>query len=133
MIATITPVSIPVSLPSGSRKAYPGMALRTPVSGAGGLRCGPLLHLFLDQLALQDLAGRVARQLVDEDDLARHLVARQVLPHVALELVLGRLLAALEHHERAQALAEVLVLDSHGRDVAHGGVAGQPVLDLLRA
>ena len=32
------------------------------------------------ELALEDLAGRVARQLVDEHDLARHLVARRGSP-----------------------------------------------------
>ena len=36
------------------------------------------------QLPLEHLAGRVARQLVDEDDVARHLVAGQVGPHVLL-------------------------------------------------
>ena len=41
------------------------------------------------ELALEDLAGRVARQLVHEHDLARDLVAGEVLLDVRLELVLG--------------------------------------------
>ena len=41
----------------------------------------------LGQLALEDLAGGVARQLVEELDLARDLVAREVGLDVVLELV----------------------------------------------
>src|SRR5215212_3767052 len=42
------------------------------------------------QLPLEDLARRVARQLVvEEDHLARHLERRQALPHVALQLLPG--------------------------------------------
>src|SRR6185312_2848528 len=40
------------------------------------------------QFALEDLAGRVARELVDEHDLARGLVAGEVLLDVVLGVVL---------------------------------------------
>src|SRR6185436_1048285 len=70
-MATITPVSIPVLLPFGLGSAYPAL-------GEIRLLRRPLTLLLLDELALQHLAGGVARQLVDEDDLARHLVAREV-------------------------------------------------------
>src|SRR3954447_7721337 len=51
------------------------------------------LLLLVAQLALEHLAGRVARQLVHEGDFAGHLVAREVLLDVGLDLVLGELLA----------------------------------------
>src|SRR5690349_9074814 len=44
--------------------------------------------LVLLELALEDLAGRGARQLVDELDVARDLVAREVGLDVLLDLVL---------------------------------------------
>ena len=51
-----------------------------------------LLAVVLE-LALEHLAGRVARQLVDELDVARDLVAGQVGLDVLLDLVLGEVLA----------------------------------------
>ena len=66
---------------------------------------------------LEHLAGRVARQLVHEQDLAGHLEAGEV----ALDVVLHRLLvqagARAQHHEGAQALAELLVADADDRDL----------------
>src|SRR6266550_1378189 len=68
----------------------------------------------LRQLLLQHLAGRVAGELVDELDLARDLVAREVRLHVLLQLVLARL-AVLGHHEGLEMLPELLVVDAdHG-------------------
>src|ERR1700742_2417008 len=75
------------------------------------------LRVALRELALEDLPGRVARQLLQEDDLARDLVAGEVRLDVVLELVRGRLAAGVEHDERAQALAELLVLDADHRDL----------------
>src|SRR6478609_8175267 len=54
------------------------------------------------QLALEDLAGRVARQLVDEGDLARRLVCGKVRLDVDLELLLGGLGALGGDDERLQ-------------------------------
>src|SRR6185503_9464083 len=67
-----------------------------------------LLLLALDQLALEDLAGGVAGQLVEELDLARGLVAGEVLLHVALQLILAGVLAVAEHHEGLEPLPELL-------------------------
>src|SRR3954463_5978932 len=102
----------------------PGLLLR------GGLLLGAVLFLLLE-LLLHDLAGRVARQLVDELDLARDLEAREIRLHVLLELVLARL-AVAGHDERLQALAELLVLDADDRHVGHAVVLGEQVLDLAR-
>ena len=55
------------------------------------------------ELALEHLAGRVAGQLVEEDDLARHLVAGQVVLHPGLEVVLGRRCVAERPRRRAAA------------------------------
>src|SRR6202012_4563203 len=84
------------------------------------------------ELALEDLAGRVARQLVEEHDLPRDLVAGQVLTHVVADLVAAELGAGAQHHERPQALTEALVLDAARRGLDDPGVAGQQRLDLGR-
>src|SRR4051812_49102135 len=68
------------------------------------------LELALGQLALEHLARRVARELVEEDDLARDLVAREVGLDVVLELVLAGVGAVAQHDERPQALAELVVV-----------------------
>src|SRR4051812_28198661 len=74
------------------------------------LRGGFFLPLL--QLLLEDLAGRVARQLVEELHVARDLVARQVGLHLLLDLVLRRPARPLGHDKRLQALAELLVVDA---------------------
>src|SRR4051794_33175508 len=68
-----------------------------PSAGLGLLR-----HL---DLALEDLAGRALRELVDEPDLARVLVVGDLFLDVGLELVGGDVLALLEDHGRADLLA----------------------------
>src|SRR4051794_34919967 len=88
--------------------------------------------LAVGELPLEDLAGRVARQLVDEDDVARDLVAREVRLDVVPELVLRRRPARLDDDERAQPLAELLVLDADDGHLADRRVAGEQVLDLAR-
>src|SRR4051794_26181368 len=74
------------------------------------------LLVAVGELALDDLAGRVARQLIEEDEVARHLVPGQVVPDVAPEGV-GHLLrvvglSPVEDDERAEPLAELLVVDA---------------------
>src|SRR4051794_28617832 len=88
-----------------------------------------LVLLLVPQLALEDLARRVAGQLVHEDDLARHLVARQVGLDEALEVLLRDVLALLRDDDRAQPLAEVVVVDAHDRDLLDGVVAREQLLD----
>src|SRR5947209_6436203 len=89
--------------------------------------------VVLCKVALDDLARGVARQLVEERDLPGHLVPGQVGLDVVLELLLGRLLLALgRHDERLEALAELLVGDTHHRDLVDAGMFVQEVLDLAR-
>src|SRR3954451_1000075 len=57
-------------------------------------------------LPLEDLAGRPLGQLVDEPDLARVLVAGDLLLDVLAQLVLGDVLALLERHRGRDLLAE---------------------------
>src|SRR4051794_1658523 len=90
------------------------------------------LDPLLGQFPLEDLARRRARQLVDEVDLARHLVAGQVGLHVVLELLLADLLALALDDDRLQALAELLVVDAEHGHVGDTLVAGEQVLDLGR-
>src|SRR5437870_298004 len=80
--------------------------------------------------ALEDLAGGVAGERLEEDHVARNLVAGEVLLHVELDRILcdGRTVA--RHHESPQPLAELGVLYAD-----HGGLfdlvmARQQVLDL---
>src|ERR1700728_1923455 len=84
------------------------------------------------QLALEHLAGGVARQLIHEHDFARHLVAREVVLDVLLHrfLVQSRILACDD--ERLQALAELLVVHADHRGLLDALVAGEQVLDLAR-
>ena len=81
------------------------------------------------QLPLQDLARRVAWELVEEHDLARHLEPGEVLLHPVLEVVLGDVTG--DHHEGLEPLAEVGVVDAQRRHLDHALVPGQTVLDLL--
>ena len=62
--------------PAGGSTSSPSGSWACPATRR---TAGQLLDLDLAQFALEDLAGRVARQLVEEDDLAGHLVAGQVL------------------------------------------------------
>src|SRR3954468_22014298 len=64
------------------------------------------------ELALQNLPGRVARQFVEEDHLARHLVARQVIAHIRLDGVLVHTGALGLDHEGAQPVTPLFVLDT---------------------
>ena len=54
------------------------------------LRPSSVGGLALGQFALQDLTRRIARKLLNEDDLARHLVASEIRLDVVLQLVLAR-------------------------------------------
>src|SRR3954451_15831223 len=76
----------------------------TPARRSAELR---LLDSLRDlDLPLEDLAGRPLGQLVDEPDLARVLVARDLLLDVLAQLVLGDVLALLERHRGRDLLAE---------------------------
>src|SRR3954470_17332453 len=54
---------------------------------------GSVGELAFRELALQDLTRRVTRKFVDEDDLARDLVTREVLLDVFLQVLLADVLA----------------------------------------
>jgi hypothetical protein len=70
--------------------------------------------------------------VVEEVDLARDLVAREVGLDVVLELVLRRARSPRAHDERLEPLAELLVVDADDRDLVDGVVIGEQVLDLAR-
>src|ERR1700761_4488276 len=84
------------------------------------------------QLALENLAGGVAGKLLDEHDLAGHLVAGEMATHVFLELDLGQHGAGVQADHGAQALSAPLVGDAHDRHLADAGHPSQEVLDLSR-
>src|SRR5690606_31248852 len=81
-----------------------------PLVAGTTARAGPGsgVDVVLHEHAAQQLAGGVAPQIVEEDHVARHLVAGQVALDVGLDLLrVGLRLARLRHDERAQALAEL--------------------------
>jgi hypothetical protein len=81
------------------------------------------------QLEFLDLAGRGLREL-REHDVARALVAREVLAAPGNELVLARGLPGLELDEGAGGLAAFLVGLGHDRGGLHRRVLVERVLDL---
>src|SRR4051794_37060953 len=104
------------------------MSVRWGMPSSLGLGLG----LLLAQLSLEHLAGGVARELVDELDVARDLVAGEVGLDVLLDLVLGEVRAVLLDDDRLQPLAELLVVDAEDGRLPDALVAGEQVLDLLR-
>src|SRR5206468_105269 len=105
---TATRRSAPAGCATRSTRCWPASTSSTRRSAtswaARSSGAGVEPRLLGGQLALEDLARRVARQLVHELDVARHLVAGEVLLDVGLELVDRRLLALGGHDERLQAL-----------------------------
>src|SRR3954447_17209715 len=102
----------------------------TPARRSSKLR---LLDSLRDlDLPLEDLAGRSLGQLVDEPDLARVLVAGDLLLDVRAQLVLGDVLAVLERDRGADLLAELLVRDADHRRLGHRGMLVEDLLDLAR-
>src|ERR1700728_1323761 len=84
------------------------------------------------ELALEDLAGGVARKLGDEDDFAWDLVAGEVLLDVFLDRVLVEIGVLAGDDERLQALAELVVGDADDGGLFDLGMVGEQVLDLAR-
>src|SRR5262249_31348091 len=84
------------------------------------------------KLALEDLARRVARQRLDEDEIARHLRPGEALARPSLQ---GRFVeggAGPLHHERANALAPLLIRHADDRDLRKVWVLLEDALDLGR-
>src|SRR5947209_16420026 len=88
-------------------------AARSSVEASGAMRSRLATLLAqpprprLGEIPLEHLAGRVARQLGQEHDLARHLEACEVALDVVLDRGLVEARAVQRHDERLQALAEL--------------------------
>src|SRR5918994_5544083 len=94
-----------------------------------------LRGVLLTELVLQDLAGRVARQHVDDLELLGDLLGHQPRPRAEVEDVLEvrwRLLVGGDD-DRAPPLPRRVVLQPDHGDVADPGGREQHVLDLLCA
>src|SRR4051794_691412 len=87
----------------------------------------------LFQRRLGDLAHRVARERVEEADLARALVRREQAGGGVGELLLPGALVALDHDPGHDPLTEVLVGLAGDRRLGDRGMLEQRVLDLARA
>src|SRR5437870_4152224 len=81
-------------------------------------------------LALQELAGGITRDLGDEVDGARALVVGETLAAEIDDVVRGRVRAVFQLHDGLQLLAPLLVRDADHRDVEHRGVLVDDLLDL---
>jgi hypothetical protein len=66
--------------------------------------------VLFSELTLENLASRVARELIEEDDLARDLESGEVLPDPDLEVVLAWA-GGGDDDERLEPLAEPVVVD----------------------
>src|ERR1700722_6021632 len=142
-----------VSLPSTSgsievirsrRRPSPGLSPRLARSKSCRRGCARsaaiLLRLEADgaklrlrsQLPLEDLAGRVARQLLHEHHIARNLETGEVRLHVVLHRLLRQPVAVARHYERLQPLPELRALDAPNRALLDLLVRGQRALDLTR-
>src|SRR5713101_3382723 len=86
----------------------------------------------LAELALQELARRVAREDVVEGDLSGHLVAGHVPPAEGGDLLGGERLPGAHVERGVHPLAPLLVGHPEDGGVEHLGVAVQHVLDLGR-
>src|ERR1700710_846786 len=92
------PLTSPSGVPVGGVGVVSAFGLVSAVGlvrVARGLARVAVLVVVLEVL-LEHLAGRVARQLVEEDDLARHLVAGEVVLDVLFQGVLVDV-AVLDH------------------------------------
>src|SRR5579875_2864906 len=83
-------------------------------------------------LALEDLARRPLRQVVDDPHRARVLVCGDALTHVFAELVRCRLGALTEGDCGADLLAPLVMRDAEHRGLADGRVLVEHLLDLAR-
>src|SRR6266550_548460 len=87
-------------------------------------------HSVGGEVGLDDLARRVARQGVDEHDVARHLVPRDVGPDVLAHRVDVQSSTRRWHHVGTQPLTELGIGDAdHGR-LDDAVVGGKQFLDL---
>src|SRR5262245_1854965 len=85
-----------------------------------------------NQLRAQHLAVVRARQARNEADRPRLLVAGKPRPAMLRQLTLGDPHAGLGHHERGHRLAPFGVGQADYRDLGHGGMEHDDILDLLR-
>src|SRR4051812_31405842 len=100
----------------------PSQQPRSGVPREGGL-FGP---------AVVGLAARVAQDLIDHAQLARHLVAGDLGAAVRVEEGERDLGAGPRLHDGRDALAPLLVRHAHDDGVEHAGMRLERLLDLLR-
>src|SRR2546427_11104816 len=90
---------------------------------AGKLRSPTLDELLLHQLASQNLERAALRQLTAKLDGPRHLIGGEVLAGECQQLLRGCCLPWLQHHERLDALAPLLVRDADRGCLEYGTAA----------
>src|SRR5918994_6958886 len=101
-------------------------------SRVGGIRAARGPGDVVAQQVLHHLPGRVARQLVDEGDLPRALVVREVLGAERLELVALDVGVGLAHDKGGDVLTEHVVRYADDRGLAHRRVFEDHALDVSR-
>src|ERR687898_2217256 len=104
----------------------------SPPPRVGGIRAARGPGDVVAQQVLHHLPGRVARQLVDEGDLPRALVVREVLGAERLELVALDVGVGLAHDEGGDVLTEHVVRYGDDRGLTHRRVFEDHALDVGR-
>src|ERR1700733_14736147 len=107
---------------------------RSRLSAGSALATWSVGDAFASHLAGQpatvDLAGFGMRNLIDEADHPRHLVARQTLAQVPLHALAVPVAGVRDHNDCYQRFPKALIRDSHDGRLDHGRVTGQHRLDL---
>ena len=111
-------------MPVGQDRNYSPISVSLCLTGSSGMPQA--------QLALEQLAARVAREGVGEDHLRRALEVREALAGEGDQLVLGDRGTGPAHHEGDGNLTPLVVWDAHDGELVHVGVAGEHVLHLGR-
>src|SRR5260221_2257247 len=88
--------------------------------------------VLLAQLALEDLAISIFRQLRDKLDGARLLIAGQVLPTEGVQFLLGKCHARTQRDDRLDTFAPERVGDANHSDFVDRWVLEQHLLDFSR-
>src|SRR5581483_11860139 len=117
------PAIHPRQLPDRRRRLRAG----APCSVDGPLMVHPIR---LAEFELENLSGRVARQLVHELDPSRALVASQPLAAASDDVRSTELDASVPHDEGERGLAPAVVRYADDRGVAHAVDTEEDVLDL---
>src|SRR5436190_18185395 len=112
------------------RSAAASAMISVPVRGLRGIVSSVIASRLLSELSLQDLAGGVAGQGVDEEHVLRHLEPGELTAAVLDELVGGHARVPLHRHECNGYFTPPVVGTTDDGGFEHGIVLVEDALDL---